>query len=152
MRRFLMVQRQYGRAVLMIHHDNKRGQQRGSSRHEDALDLTIALRPPRGWTPASGAACEIHFEKARSLHGASVAPIGARLEAQGDRLVWRGAPIGGPAPGERLDRAVPLLRQGMSGARMGAALGLSRSAAYRLRDRARRLGHLDDQPRQEHET
>ena len=46
-----MVLRKAGRAVLMVHHANKQGLQRGSSRREDMLDLVMALHRPRGWKP-----------------------------------------------------------------------------------------------------
>src|SRR6185437_11603893 len=77
---FLMVQRQWGRAVLMVHHANKRGLQRGSSRREDILDLVMAVRRPRDWRPSDGTELEIRFEKARSLHGAAIEPFRARLQ------------------------------------------------------------------------
>jgi hypothetical protein len=139
LQRFLMVQRQQGRAVLIVHHDNKRGLQRGSSRHEDVLDLVMGLRRPRGWTPQGGASVEIHFEKARSLQGAALAPIHARLERWEGGLAWRGTALD-PA----LERAVALLRQGLGAPRIGELLGISRSAAYRLHARARRFACPDE--------
>lgn len=39
-------QRRAGRSVLFVHHDGKTGQQRGSSRREDILDMVIQLRRP----------------------------------------------------------------------------------------------------------
>jgi hypothetical protein len=138
LQRFLMVQRRLGRAVLMVHHANKEGLQRGSSRREDILDLVMAMRRPWGWTPADGTRFEIHFEKARSLHGASVEPIRARIEQRGDGLAWEWGTLDDPL----LDRAIELFGRGLTGARVAEALALSRSAAYRLRDRALQLGRL----------
>ena len=76
----------------MVHHANKQGAQRGSSRREDQLDLVMALHRPRGWKPSDGARFEIHFEKARRLHGEALEPIEARLTANAplaDRWRWR---------------------------------------------------------------
>jgi len=136
--RFLMVQRQWGRGVLMVHHANKQGLQRGSSRREDILDLVMAMRRPWGWTPADGTRFEIHFEKARSLHGAAIEPIRIRLEQRANGLAWDWGTLDDPL----LDRAVGLFAEGLTAARVAETLKLSRSAAYRLRDRALQLERL----------
>ena len=77
----------------MVHHANKQGLQRGSSRREDILDLVMAMRRPRGWQPATVPSFEIHFEKARSLHGAAIQPMRVGLEQGPDGLAWRHQPI-----------------------------------------------------------
>jgi hypothetical protein len=140
--RFLMVQRQWGRAVLMVHHANKQGLQRGTSRREDILDLVMAMRRPWGWTPGDGTEFEIHFEKARSLHGAAIAPVRARLDDRAGGFAFHCETPGDPL----LDRVVTLLDEGVSAPRVAERLGLSRSAAYRLRDRALQLGRLTPRP------
>lgn len=43
---FLLSLRCAGKTVIFIHHAGKGGQQRGTSRREEALDLVIALRRP----------------------------------------------------------------------------------------------------------
>ena len=143
LQRFLMALRKQGLAVLMVHHANKKGLQRGSSRREDLLDLVMAMRRPQGWRPADGTRFEIHFEKARSLHTSAIEPIEARLEERAGRLDWQWAAAGDDP---RLARLVALLEQGVSVPRIGERLGLSRTVAYELRDRARRLGRLDPSP------
>lgn len=140
LQRFLLLQRQMGRGVLMIHHANKRGLQRGSSRREDVLDLVVAMRRPLDWTPEDGTRFELQFEKARSLHGAAIETIHARLATHRDRLDWQWAT--GAEADVTLSRGVALLREGLDVARMGQRLRLSRATAYRLRDRAVRLGLL----------
>jgi hypothetical protein len=136
--RFLMIQRQCGRAVLMVHHANKRGLQRGSSRREDILDLVMAMRRPAGWLPGDGTQFEIHFEKARSLHGAAIEPIHVGLEDRPEGFAWRHATIRDPM----FEHAVALLNRGQTATRVGETLNLSRSAAYRLRERAIALDRL----------
>ena len=139
LQRFLMTLRRLGLAVLMVHHANKKGLQRGSSRREDLLDLVMAMRRPAGWRPADGTRFEIHVEKARSLHGAAIQPIETRLEERAGRMHWQWA-TGDEDP--RLTRLVSLIEQGVSVPRIGQQLGVSRSLAYLLRDRARQLGRL----------
>jgi hypothetical protein len=49
LQRFLMLQRRKGRAVLVVHHANKQGKQRGTNRREDVLDLVMGSgAPPTG--------------------------------------------------------------------------------------------------------
>jgi hypothetical protein len=139
---FLGILRKQGRAVVMVHHANKQGAQRGSSRREDLLDLVIALRRPTGGKPSDGARFEIHFEKARRLHGAALEPIEARLSADapaGERWRWR------PVHDEPLERLVALLHEGISVPQAAQRMGVSDATAYRIRQRARRLGRLPDE-------
>lgn len=77
-----------GRSVLFVHHAGKGGAQRGTSRREDVLDTVLSLRRPAEYSPDQGAAFEVHFEKARGIHGEDVEPFEARLEQRGDRLEW----------------------------------------------------------------
>lgn len=149
LQRFLMALRRVGLAVLMVHHANKKGLQRGSSRREDMLDLVMGMRRPPGWRPADGTRFQIHFEKARSLHGASIEPIEARLHERDGLIRWQWATADDDP---RLTRVVALLDRGLSVPRIGEELGVSRTVAYELRDRARRLGRLDPQPTPSHET
>jgi AAA domain len=137
LQRFLLRQRKYGPAMLLVHHANKRGAQRGSTRREDALDLVIALRRPRDWRPADGARFEIHFEKARRLTGDAAEPMRAQLATEHGKAYWHWSSGVG-----RLDRAVALLKQGATVKAMGGALGVSLASAYRLRDAARQRGLL----------
>ena len=80
LQRFLLAQRQRNRAVLLVHHANKKGLRRGTNRREDVLDLVMALKRPADHQPKDGARFEIHFEKARGLYGEAVEPIEARIE------------------------------------------------------------------------
>ena len=41
---FFITLRNLGCSVMFVHHSNKNGTQRGTSRHEDAVDTTISLR------------------------------------------------------------------------------------------------------------
>ncbi len=136
--RFLLHQRRHGRAVLLVHHANKRNAMRGSTRRADLLDLVIALRRPDA-EPAGGARFEVHFEKARH-GGAPLLPIRAALETKDGRAAWRW----GPADGGRFERAVALLNRGLSARDAGEALGISRTSLFRLKAEARAKGLLND--------
>jgi putative DNA primase/helicase len=68
-----------GKSVLFIHHSNKNGGQRGTSRKEDVLDNVICLKHPFNYSSEQGALFEIHFEKARHLYGEEIEPFEAQL-------------------------------------------------------------------------
>jgi len=137
LQRFLMRMRQSDIAVLMVHHANKHGLQRGTSKREDVVDMVMALRRPADGSPADGARFEIHFEKTRGLCGAATRPVSARLDDEAGRLVWHWQPVEDPV----LERATALVERGADARALREALGVSRAHAYRLRRRAlQRLG------------
>ncbi len=134
LQRFLMIQRRHGRAMLVVHHANKQGLQRGTSRREDVLDLVMALRRPADYQPQDGARFEIHFEKARGLHGEAAQPIEAKLETDmhgAARWTWRPLQVG------ELERVAELLKAGLNPSQAARELGISRSRSYRLSDRVK---------------
>ena len=134
LQRFLLLQRHWERAVLLVHHANRGGRPRGISRREDAFDFVLALRQPASWLAGDGACFEIQIEKARSLHGADREPIVACLRG----IDWHWAAV----HDEPFERGIALLNEGLGAAAMGRALGISRASAFRLQRRARALGHL----------
>jgi hypothetical protein len=137
LQQFLIKQRGYSRPILLVHHANKQGFQRGTNRREDILDLVMALKPPADHQPKDGARFEIHFEKTRGLYGDAVDPIEARLEtdqAGVARWSWRPVQLG------QLERVAALLRQGLKPNRVAQELGIAQSYCYRLSERARASG------------
>lgn len=76
-----------GISILLIHHEGKGGQQRGTSRREDILDTVIQLKHPADYTPDQGATFEIHFKKSRGIFGDDVKPFEAQLIDMGDGLL-----------------------------------------------------------------
>jgi len=137
LQRFLMLQRRSGRAVLVVHHANKEGEQRGTNRREDVLDVVMALRQPADWQAGDGARFEVHFEKARGLRGEAIEPIEAHIETDNldvARWAWR------PLHQTNLERFVAMMQEGLSARQAGSELGLSNGTTYRLRNKARRLG------------
>jgi hypothetical protein len=137
LQRFLMLQRRKSRAVLVVHHANKQGKQRGTNRREDVLDLVMGLRRPADWEPGHGTRFEIHFDKTRGLQGAAIEPIEAQLQL--DHLgvacwSWR------PVRDSSFARLVELMQEGLNAHQAGRELGLSTGMTYRLRNKARALG------------
>ena len=137
--RWLMTMRRARIAVLIVHHANKKGEQRGTNRREDVLDVVMAMRRPGDYEPKDGARFEIHFEKARGLYGDDAEPIEARMMTDGVGVMrwdWRPAHLG------QFDRVVALLNDGLSPTEAAKELGISRAKSYRLRKRAMEIGLL----------
>jgi hypothetical protein len=136
LQRFLMAMRKVGTAVLIVHHANKKGVQRGTSRREDVLDVVLAMRRPNGYAASEGARFELHFEKARGLLGDAVEPLEVRMSLDPEgRISWDWA---------RTDemerrRVAALLRDGLKPYQIARELGMSKARAYRLREQVTAL-------------
>lgn len=135
-----LLQRQAGRSILFIHHSGKSGQQRGTSKREDLLDVVICLRRPPDYDPASGACFELHYEKARHLSGDHVDPIEAQLTVNADGVstwAWRSVVE------STFDRVVSLANEGLSQAEIANELELNRSTVLRAWRKADSSGMLE---------
>nr|WP_321512957.1 AAA family ATPase [uncultured Pseudodesulfovibrio sp.] len=64
-----------GKTVILVQHENKAGQLRGTLKMEDDADLLISLKRPKSWQPSDGNVVEVHFPAARHLHGEQLHPI-----------------------------------------------------------------------------
>lgn len=125
--------RRYGKTVLFVHHAGKGGQQRGTSKREDILDVVIALRKPLD-DSAEGASFELHFEKARHLFGNDTKPFVATL-------------VGGLWSMELLEentyrRVVDLANEGMSVTEIAKEIDRAKSNVSRHMKKARDSGDL----------
>ncbi len=94
MQEWMGRQKQKGISVLLVHHTNKKGDQRGSNRKEDNLDVVVGLRRPESYQQNEGARFVVEFTKCRSLYGANAASFEARLVDRDDggnsALEWQG--------------------------------------------------------------
>ena len=121
-------QRAAGRSVLFIHHSGKDFKQRGTSRREDILDVVICLRRPADHSPADGACFEIHFEKARHLHGDDVSPIEAKLSTDEHGIqTWAIRLV----EESTFDRVVALAKEGLSQKEIAIELDVNKSTVNR---------------------
>lgn len=120
----LAMRRQH-RAVLFVHHANKSGQQRGTSKREDLIDCSILLSRPPGYVTSDGARFRLEWTKVRGLHGADAEPFDARMETDADgRVIWTWAPVGD-------DRTEELRQEGRSIREIAEATGQSKSTVAR---------------------
>lgn len=75
---FLIKCRRREVAVLMVHHVNKAGDQRGTGAREDHLDSSIILRKVESEN-TDGAFFKVEFTKNRNVYGDEVEPFTAKL-------------------------------------------------------------------------
>ena len=81
--------RRLGKAVLFVAHDGKTGQQRGTSKKEDVMDVVIQLERQKDYSSENGAAFTVKFKKARHLKGADAKDIEVTLtENEQGKQVW----------------------------------------------------------------
>lgn len=126
--RYLLELRRRGLAVLLVHHAGKGGDQRGTSRREDVLDLVLAVRRPSDYRAAEGARLELEAVKARGLTGEAVEPFEAALvTGPSGEAVWSLRDV----DDARRSRADLMFADGMKAPDVAAELRISRATAYR---------------------
>jgi putative DNA primase/helicase len=140
MQEYLLGLRRNGKSSILMHHEGKGGTQRGTSKREDILDTVIHLRRPSGYSATEGARFEIQFEKCRAMVGDSVKTIEARLDPSTCPARWMTQDIEAVCSA----RAIDLFEMGMSVRDVAEELGVSKSAAHRLKQKA---GEVSQRPR-----
>ena len=130
-----LARRREGRAVVFVHHAGKSGTQRGSSRREDLLDLSLCLKRPSDYRSEQGARFEVQFTKARGLIGEDVQSIEAMLAVDsGNHIAWTWR----KADGATLEKVAELDALGMKPAEIATELGVHRSTVYRALEKSGR--------------
>jgi KaiC/GvpD/RAD55 family RecA-like ATPase len=131
--RWILKLRRRGIAVVLLHHSGKGGQQRGTSRREDVLDVVLNLRRPSNYRADEGCRFEIYFEKARSLHADDVRPFEAALTTDEEgRATWLIRNVKSNHAGEINE----LVREGLSQRQIANELGLNQSTVCRTLKKA----------------
>jgi len=126
----LLAFRRRGIAVIVVHHAGKGGQQRGTSRRADILDVILKLSPDAGGHEDGRTRVLVEFEKGRSLPSDAKAPFTAILEpGPTTGLIWTRAAATLPVA----DRARAMLLDGMPAGDVATELHAARSYVYRLR-------------------
>lgn len=134
---FLTLRRR-GISVLLIHHSNKTGGQRGTSRKEDLLDTVISLRKPESYDPREGARFEVHYEKARGFYGEDAIPFEACLREENGKFTWYSRDI----EDSQMDKVLSLKKEGLSQRNIADETGLSPATINRRLKEAKEKGLL----------
>lgn len=130
--------RRRGIAVVLIHHAGKGGQQRGTSKREDLLDVVIGLSRPNDYDPSQGAVFVTEFTKARNLTGADAESLELRLSGDEDRATW----VWSTVESSTYDRVVALTKDGLKPGEICAELEINKSTVSRHLRKAREMGDL----------
>lgn len=125
---WILSMRRRGISVLLIHHANKGGGQRGTSSREDVLDTVISLRRPQDYQPEEGARFEIHLEKARGIVGEDAKPFEAYLKHENATVNWLCRDV----EDVDLELVESLLSEGKTIRAIADEVGLSKSRVGRL--------------------
>jgi putative DNA primase/helicase len=141
---WLLKLRRRGIAVLLVHHAGKNGSQRGTSKREDILDTIISLKRPGDYEQEQGARFQVNLEKARGISGDDAKSFEASLEivesTEGRKARW----ICTEMEDARLNAAVSLYKFRMNVRDVAQELGISKSTAHRLKDKAKAMGLLGE--------
>ena len=135
---WILSLRRRGMAVVLIHHAGKGGQQRGTSKREDLLDVVIGLSRPADYDPSQGAVFVAEFTKARNLSGNDAEGIELQLGGDEDRATWTWRTV----ESSTYDRVVALAKEGLKQADIAIELGVNKSNVSRAMRKARELGDI----------
>jgi putative DNA primase/helicase len=135
---WLLALRRAGKSVLLLHHDGKGRQQRGTSSKEDILDVVIHLSSPDDYSPSDGARFTVAYTKARGFTGSDAAPFEAQLSVVDGRAEWSTKDLEDARRGD----VVCALKEGGSIRSVAKDFGLSKSAVDRIAQRAKAEGML----------
>lgn len=121
-----------GKSVILVHHDGKNREQRGTSFREDILDTVIHLLQPKDMKHGQSVHCEIHTEKMRGYSPGNPAcePFVARLDRDpkfDGQFVWNVLPL----RAVNQQKAFTLFDAGMGIKEVVEELGVSRATAFR---------------------
>lgn len=128
--------RRRGIAVILVHHAGKGGQQRGTSKKEDLLDVVIGLSRPKDYDPQQGAVFVAEFTKARNLTGEDAESLEISLGGDDDRAAWTWSTV----EASTFDRVVALTNDGLKPGEIVTELEINKSSVSRHLRRARDAG------------
>lgn len=128
--RWMLQHKHAGRCVIVIHHSGKNGKQRGSSKHEDALDWSIELNPSERQSNDGSLRFSLIWKKARHLASDQASPITACMEKTEDGVLrWKHKE--GLEDEPRYAEAKKLKEQGLNNAQIAKRIGIDRSTVGR---------------------
>jgi hypothetical protein len=136
--------RSAGKCVIFIHHAGKDGNQRGTSKREDILDVVIELKRPADYDPEQGARFIVNYTKARHLTGQDAQPFEAWLQAdQQGRQVWTTTTV----TESTFQQVVELANLDLTQADIAAELGINKSNVCRHIQKAKEQSLIIDRPK-----
>ena len=126
--------RRRGLTVLLVHHDNRSGGQRGTSKKEDVLSQVVQLRRPSDYQASEGARFEVHLTKTRGIVGEQATPYEARFVVNDGQPEWKVSSIEDALAA----RATTLSDEGLTQREISEELGVSLATVNRALKRAQK--------------
>jgi hypothetical protein len=80
--------RSKGLCIVFLHHAGKSGLQRGSSKSEDLLDISIKLSRPEDYKVTEGLRCVLEFDKTRGTVMLDGDPIEVQMRIENGSAIW----------------------------------------------------------------
>jgi putative DNA primase/helicase len=136
---WLLKLRRQGKSVLFVHHSNKMGNQRGTSKKEDLLDTVVVLRKPTDYEAKQGARFEVHYEKTRGFYGEEAVPFEATLQNHNGTTFWQVRDL----EDYQVEKIIGLSKEGLSQRDIAQELGISASTVNRTLKRSKAEGRLN---------
>ena len=130
------VQRNTGRTVTFLGHDNKARTHRGTGKKEDIMDAVIHLKHPQDYEPEFGLSCELHYTKSRGFWGEDAAPLSIRLE--GEQWVCESMEE------NTFTKVVRLINEGLTRKDVEIELNVNKSGITRHCKKAEQLGLIKE--------
>jgi hypothetical protein len=135
----LLELRRVGISVVIGHHSGKNGEQRGTSRRADILDLVLKLSPVADAPGDGRTRVQIEFEKGRHLRAEEKEPFIATLEPHPKGgLVWSRSAPAMPV----IDQVRQMLADGMTPGEIATEAKVNRSYCYRIKNQMLTTGEL----------
>ncbi len=116
-----------GTSVLLVHHANKSGGARGTSKREDILDAIVGLKPPR--KSMEGCAFELWFKKCRPMVQEKDKSLSVILQPDKNGKLGWSYQTSGVA---RNQQVLELHKEDFSIRDIGAEVGLSKSQVLNI--------------------
>jgi hypothetical protein len=129
MQDWYVLLRSRGITNLILHHAGKTGDQRGTSKREDVLDVTIRVAKPNNYRPEEGARFEVSFTKARDVWGRAVEAFEAWMTD-----AWTVRPLQMATE----ERILALLAQRVPVKTIAAEVGVTLSWVYQVKKAAQK--------------
>ncbi len=139
---WILSLRRRGMAVILTHHAGKGGQQRGTSKREDLLDVVIGLSRPSDYEPSQGAVFVAEFTKARNLAGDEAESLELQLGGTDEQAAWTWRTV----ESSTHDRVVALAKEGLKQSEIAVELEVNKSTVSRHLRKARESGELPAEP------
>jgi putative DNA primase/helicase len=139
MQDWLLSLRRRGIAVLFDHHAGNSGNQRGTTKREDVLDLSIKLEHPSDYDSRDGARFVVTYSKARGIHGRAAEAFEARLgtgDLSGSRWITK------TCTAATKERVLDLHGNGLTQAEIVKEIGKDKSTVSRILKLARETGEI----------